>query len=161
MRAPTFKAALVPALFVAVPLTLACGPDDQGQPGGGDQPGMEGQQPGGAGQPGGAEQPGGAGQPGQPGGEQPSADVSDDDLETMAEVYVEMQDLQSETDAMSQEATSPEEQNELQAQATEDMQAILDDHGMSVEEYQQMVQLLNTDEEVRERFEEVLAEIDG
>lgn len=156
MRASRFKAAFVPTLLVAVPLALACGPDDQGQPGTGEQPGMEGGQP---------QQPGGAGQPGQPGqpgaGEQPTADVSDAQLETMAEVYVEMSALQSETDAQAQEATSPEEQNAIQAQATEDMQAILEDHGMSVEEYQQLVQLLNTDPQIRERFEEVLAEVDG
>lgn len=156
MRASRFKAAFVPTLLVAVPLALACGPGDQDQPGMGEQPGMEGGQP---------QQPGGAGQPGQPGqpgaGEQPTADVSDAQLETMAEVYVEMTELQSDTDAQAQEATSPEEQNAIQAQATEDMQGILEDHGMSVEEYQQMVQLLNTDPQIRERFEEVLAEVEG
>ncbi|MDZ7778402.1 MAG: DUF4168 domain-containing protein [Gemmatimonadota bacterium] len=144
MRASTFKAAFVPALFVAVPLTLGCGPSDQGQTGTGEQPGGMQQQP---------------GQPGQPGGgQQPSADVSDAQLETMAQVYVEMSDLQAETAAEAEGAT-PEEQNQLQAQATEDMQGILDDHGMTIEEYQQMVQLLNSDQQIQQRFEEVLTDI--
>jgi hypothetical protein len=119
MRVRNWKTGLIPALFIGVPLMLACDPGDQGQ-------GMMQEQP------------------AQPGMEtQPTAGVSDTEIETMAEVYVAMTELQEVTDARAAAAATPEEQNRIQAEGSNEMRGILEEHGMSVEEYQEMVQLLN------------------
>lgn len=145
MSASKMKAFVSPAIFLALPLFLACQPGDQSMPDGG-APGMEGQP---------------AEQPGQMPGAQPGAELSDADIETMAEVYVALNELQSDADARAQAAPTPEEQNQIQAEATSEMQTVLQDHGLSVDQYQQMVQLINTDENVRARFEEALADVEG
>lgn len=105
--------------------------------------------------------PGMEGQPAEQPAQMPGAELSDADIETMAEVYVALNELQSDADARAQAAPTPEEQNQIQAEATSEMQTVLQDHGLSVDEYQQMVQLINTDENVRARFEEALAEVQG
>jgi hypothetical protein len=147
MRASTWKTAIIPVLFAGVPFFLACdAPDRPGQPGVGGQPGMEGQ----------PTPPGMEAQPGQP-----TADVSDEDIRTMAEVFVALTEVQAETDARAEIAATPEEANQIQAEANDEMQAVLEEHDMTIDEYQRMVQLLNTDERARQRFEQALADIQG
>lgn len=149
MRAPNPKIAFVTVLLATVPLVLACEPVGQeGQPGTQDQ--APGQQPP-------AQQPPAQ----QPPAQQPTADVSDQELRTFAEVYVSIQDLQTELQTELEEAETVEEEMQVQEDLDVEARQVLDEHGMSIEDYQRMTQLVNTNPEVRTEFDQILEEVDN
>lgn len=139
MRAFEWKTALVPIMFLGIPVLSACeAPDSAGDPGIQEQPAVEGEGTG-----------------------IPTAGISDDDIQTMAEIYVALSEVQAETEARAEIAGSPEEEVQIQTEANEEMRAVLDEHGVTIEEYQEMVELLNRDPRAQDRFEQALLEIQG
>lgn len=144
MRAPNPRIAFVTVLLAITPLALACEPAGQeGQPGTQDQ--APGQQP----------------PAQQPPAQQPTTDVSDQELRTFAEVYVAVQDLQTELQTELEEAETAEEEVQVQEDLDAGTRQILDEHGMSVEDFQRMTQLVNTNPEVRTEFDQMLEEVDN
>lgn len=84
-----------------------------------------------------------------------------DELVTFAEAFVEVTQVRQEITPRIQQAQSPQEASELQAEADERMLGILEDHELDANRYNEIIQLVSTDEELRTEFEEVLAEVSG
>lgn len=139
------------ALLVAVvPLALACDTgDSEGQPGTEEQPpAQQGQQP-----PQGQQAP--APGPGQ------AQDLSDEEIETFADVYIALDEVRVETQGRLEEAEGQEEQAQIQQEASTEMEGILEEHGMTIQEYQRIAQAIELDPEQRQQFVEVLEEKGG
>lgn len=146
MRSFGLKTVLVPVMSLGMFSLIACdAPDRAGEPGMGEQPVVE----------------EGDGTDLRDGSDIPTAGISDEDIRTMAQIYVALTEVQAETDARAEIAGSPEEQTQIQTEANEEMRAVLEDHGMTIEEYQEMVELLNRDPRAQDRFEQALIELQG
>lgn len=102
--------------------------------------------------------PGAAQQP-QP--QQDAPEVPEAELETFAEAYADIADIRQELQTELQAAETSEEANQIQQEADSRMQAVLEEHGISVQRYQEITQVLNSNPEQRQEFEQILAEIDG
>lgn len=149
MRGSTWNATLATMLLAAFPLFVACDAgDEEGQPGAG-QPGQQ--------QPQGQQPPGQQPAPGQ--GQ--AMDLSEDELDTFADVYMELDEVRVETETRLQEAEGQQEQSQVQQDANAQMEQILNDHDMTVQEYQRIAQVINLDPEQRQEFEEILEEKGG
>ncbi|MFO8033170.1 MAG: DUF4168 domain-containing protein [Desulfohalobiaceae bacterium] len=80
-------------------------------------------------------------------------DFSDEDLDKFAKSYVQIQEIQQEySDELSQMEDEQEAQ-ELQEKYTERMVDVVREEGLSVEEYNQIGQAMNSDNELREDIE--------
>lgn len=81
------------------------------------------------------------------------ADFSDNELQKFARSYLQIQDIQQEySDALSQMSDEQEAQ-ELQEKYTQKMVDVVRQEGLSVEEYNQIGQAMNSSEEVRNKIE--------
>ncbi|MDZ7780726.1 MAG: DUF4168 domain-containing protein [Gemmatimonadota bacterium] len=83
------------------------------------------------------------------------------ELETFAEAYVAIGEVRAEMSPELAAAENAEEANALQQEANDRMTQILDEHGLSVERYSAITQILNSDEELRAEFEAVYEELTG
>lgn len=83
------------------------------------------------------------------------------ELQTFAEAYVEIGEVRAEMSPDLAAAENAEEANALQQEANDRMMEILEQHGLSVERYSAITQILNSDEELREEFEAVYEELTG
>jgi hypothetical protein len=137
--------AIVPLMFLGIPLLTACEAPDRGEPSIEEQPAAE----------------EGDGTDLEDASDIPTAGISDEDIQTMAEIYVALSEVQAETDARTVIAESPEEESRIQTEANQEMQAVLEEHGVTIDEYQEMVELLNRDPRAQNRFEQALARMQG
>jgi len=137
--------AIVPLMFLGVPLLVACEAPDRGAPSVEEQPALE----------------VGDGTDLEDGSDMPTAGISDEDIQTMAEIYVALSKVQAETDARAEVSGSPEEESQMQTEVNEEMRVVLEEHGVTIDEYQEMVELLNRDPRAQNRFQQALAEIKG
>jgi hypothetical protein len=83
------------------------------------------------------------------------------ELETFTEAYHEISLVRDEISPALATAETAEEANALQQQANDQMMGILEEHGLTVERYSAITQILNQDEELRAEFEAIYAEITG
>lgn len=86
------------------------------------------------------------------------ADVTDDQVEQFASAYVEVMDVRMEYEPQFQAATQPEEVAVLQQRAEADIIEIVENHDMSVEEFNTIADFLAYDEGLRMRIQ---AEVDA
>ena len=98
-------------------------------------------------------------QPQQPQQEVP--EIPQDELETFAQAYLAIAEVRQDYEAQLQQANDPEVANQLQQEANQEMTAVLQDHGMEVQQYTRITQVLNVDEEQRAEFETILQELEG
>lgn len=95
--------------------------------------------------------------------EQPQAqepiEVSDDELETFAEAHLEVQEVRTELQASLQQAENAEEAQSAQQEANAEMVEIIQDHDMTTERFSRIVNGINADPELQERFDEVVEEL--
>ncbi len=91
----------------------------------------------------------------------PDTDVAQEELETFAEIYVDVDEVRAELEAEMAAADSPEEAQQVQQQANETMTQIVEGHGMSIERYTEITQALNADPELHDEFQSILGQIDG
>lgn len=94
--------------------------------------------------------------PAGPGAEQ-QVDVSDEEVSAFVDAYIAVQTINQEYTERLQAAESPEDATELQQEAQGKMQQAVTDSGISIEEYQQIANLANQDEGLRDRITEALA----
>ena len=95
--------------------------------------------------------------PAPPAGEQ--ATVSDSDLQTFAEIYVEVEEARDELTLEMNEAGSQEEAQEIQARLQEQMMAAISNHGWSVEKYNEIATAINNDPELRSQAVDRISEL--
>lgn len=91
-------------------------------------------------------------QQGQPGETQP--EVSDADLEKVAVAYVEVLKISQEFQQAVQKTEDQSERQELQAEANKEMVLAVEDAGISVETYNNVMQQVRTNNELLEKFDE-------
>lgn len=85
-------------------------------------------------------------------------DVSDEDLQTFVTVYTGMENVRS---ALAQEldaATTPEQADSIRAGATARMEAVIVEHGWTLDRYNEIAAAINADETLRERVLDLLQE---
>lgn len=151
MRIGGWRIAVAPVLFVTIPLLAGCEPGEpRGEPTTDDEFGLDGQPP--------TAQPP-AREP--PGAEQPTADISEAEIRTIARVYVRLAEMQDEVDARAGEAETSEERASVEEEAFAAMDRVLQEQGMTLERYQQMMQLINADPEARRAFDRMVAGLEG
>ena len=96
-------------------------------------------------------------QPAPPAAE--TMEVSDDQLQSFAVAFVEVERLKQEYIQRLQEAASETEQQELQAEAGEKMlQAVEQTEGISANEYNQIIQSAQNDPELAQRLTDAIGE---
>lgn len=91
---------------------------------------------------------------------QEQVEVTDELLERFVDVYPDMFEINQAAEQELATAESPEEAQAIQARAQDEMIATLEDGDITVPEYEAVVQALNTDEELRAKFEEMMEEED-
>lgn len=91
-------------------------------------------------------------QPPAPGaGQQQAADVSDEDLETFADIYVALEETLSQYEEDLAGATSEEEVQATQAKAQEDAFNKIAEHGWTPDQYNSVAQAVNASPTLREK----------
>lgn len=82
-----------------------------------------------------------------------------EELVDFAHAYIDVQEIQQEMEQRLAQVQDPEEANRVQQEANEAMAVAVEDQDLTVERYSEIVIVLNTDEELREQFEQVYQEI--
>lgn len=86
-------------------------------------------------------------------------ELGEETLETFAQAYLEVGEVRMELQNELQTTQDQEEANRIQQEANNRMQEVLESHGMTVQDYQQITQVLNSDPEQRQEFEATVEEI--
>jgi hypothetical protein len=90
--------------------------------------------------------------------QQQQVEVTDELLERFVDVYPDMYNINQAAEQELANVTDPAEAQAIQARAQSQMIATLEEGEISVPEYEAVVQALNTDEELRAKFEEMMEE---
>ncbi|MFP3947521.1 MAG: DUF4168 domain-containing protein [Gemmatimonadota bacterium] len=106
-----------------------------------------------------AQQPAPQPQPDQQQQQQDVPELEGETLESFAEAYIEIGDVRTEMQSELEGVQDQSEANEIQQDANEQMQTILEEHDLTVEDYQQITQVLNQDPEQRQEFEALVQEL--
>lgn len=92
--------------------------------------------------------------------QQQTIDVDEQILEQFAHAYLDVQEINQELEVeLGRVGDDVERAQQLQQEYSEEMNAAVLENDLRVEEYRQIVNAINTDEELRGRFVEVLQEI--
>lgn len=87
------------------------------------------------------------------------ASLTDDDLRSFAHAYLEVQEITQETQERMASAANAEEAQALQAEAQAEMTTAVQEQGLTTENYTEIVEVLNEDDALRERFSIVVTEV--
>lgn len=85
----------------------------------------------------------------------PEIDVSDEQLEQFVDAMTAVQEISGKYTEQFQSAETAEDAQAIQQQAQEEMIAAVNDSGLSADEYNTIVQAVQTDEELRARMQEL------
>lgn len=89
----------------------------------------------------------------------PDIDITDEDIEMVAEAYVMVEDVRQEYTAEFQQTEDPEEAQELQMELQEEINAVIEDmEGLTLEEYDQYIQAAQQDAELRDQLLDAIEE---
>lgn len=97
--------------------------------------------------------------PQQPAPQQQVPELEPETLETFAEAYLEIGDVRMEMQSRLEGVQDQNEANQIQQEANNQMQEVLGEHDFTVQDYQQITQVLNNDPEQRQEFEQLVAEL--
>jgi predicted secreted Zn-dependent protease len=89
----------------------------------------------------------------------PVTNLTDDELETFAEAYVEVIRIAGEVEAALVGVQDAQQAQSIQANGQEQMAEVLDEHDLTTERYRSIGDALNQDDELRERFLVMLDEV--
>lgn len=89
---------------------------------------------------------------------QPAADVSDADIEKFAEIYVDIEATRSEMSQEMAEVQDEQEAQELQARMHEEIVSTIEDHGWSLERYNEVANAISADPELRKQVIDLINE---
>lgn len=84
-----------------------------------------------------------------------SVDVTDRDLEQFAEAEQGVREVQETYSERLQSIDDPQEQQELQQKANEEMRAAVTDAGLDVQTYNEISMAIQQDPELRQRYDEL------
>lgn len=91
--------------------------------------------------------------------QQEDVHATTEEIERCAGAYVEVIEIQERFGERLQQAEDAEEAQQLQQQANSEMEQIIEDHGLTVPDYNRVIQAVSADEEYREIFVAKLQEI--
>jgi hypothetical protein len=80
-----------------------------------------------------------------------SAQVSDEELQTFAQIYTDLQDSKSKHEAALAAAKTEEEAGKIQEDFQKESSATLSKHGWTMEKFNSFVRTINADPELAER----------
>lgn len=83
--------------------------------------------------------------------QQSSMNVSSADVEKFAEIYVDVETTRSELAAEMSGATDPEEAQKVQARMRDEIIGTIEDHGWSLNKYNEVAQAITADRELKEQ----------
>lgn len=86
---------------------------------------------------------------------QQQGSVSDTELREYAQARAAIEQIHNKYQGLVQDVTSEEQMQQLQAQANEEMVAAVQNTDLSVEQYNRIAQLIQTNQEVLDRFMEI------
>ena len=93
---------------------------------------------------------------------QPSAEYSDETLRSFAVAFLQVDAINREFTPRLQEATTPEEQQQIQEEASQEMvNAVESSDGISVQEYTSIMQAAQADPELAQKLTEYIGEASG
>jgi len=87
-----------------------------------------------------------------------AAGPANTDVETFARAYIDVASIQEQYSAKLQ-SVSEQEAQEIQQRAQQEMVQAIEQHGMSVPQFEQMSQAVGTDEQLRAQFEQKFQEL--
>ncbi len=99
--------------------------------------------------------------PGDQPGAQEVPEIPQEDLETFADIYIDVDEVRQDLEMRMGAADSPEEAQQIQQEANELMTGIVEEHGMTVERYTEITEVLNADPEQHQEFVEILEQRSG
>ena len=86
--------------------------------------------------------------------EPPEVDVSDEEIQSFAAAMIDVQELGQEWTQRMQETEDQEELSQMQQEAQEEMIGAIEDHGMTVEEYNEIATAAQQDPELAQEIEQ-------
>lgn len=86
-------------------------------------------------------------------------DLEQETLETFAEAYLDIGDVRMEMQSRLENVQDQSQANQIQQEANQQMQAILEEHDLTAQDYQQITQVLNNDPEQRAEFESIVEDL--
>jgi hypothetical protein len=90
-----------------------------------------------------------------------SANISDEKIEQFADAYIAVQGIQEKAASDLQTATEPAQADQVKAKAESDMIAAVERSGLRVDEFNQIVESMTANADVRERVAAKLQERQG
>lgn len=91
----------------------------------------------------------------------PDIELSDAEMEQFIEAYLEVEQIQMALTEDLQNAEAADEAQQLQRQATQEMNSAISEQGMEVERFGMIVQAINADPELQQEFAAKRMELDG
>lgn len=91
----------------------------------------------------------------------PDGDVSEQEVESFARAYLAIATLERAYAAKLESAANQQESASLQIEAREQMERVIEDEGMTIDEFQAIGQAVDSDEELRNRVESTLEDLQG
>ncbi len=88
-----------------------------------------------------------------------ATDVEDDELESFAIAYIEINQISREMTQRLQMTEDAEEQAEIQEEARAEMAEAVEEQDLTPRRYREIAAALNEDEELRDKFVEIVEEI--
>ncbi|MBA3562909.1 MAG: DUF4168 domain-containing protein [Gammaproteobacteria bacterium] len=90
-----------------------------------------------------------------------ATEVDDKTLDRFAKAAIELQNIQTSASTEMDQVGNAAEISEIQLRMQQEMTSAFKDAGLSVEEYNRIVQLMNSDEEIRKRITKRLKASEG
>lgn len=86
---------------------------------------------------------------------QQAPQVTDEQLEEFAEIAKDVGKVRAKYEKKLSQAGAPAKARQIQQQANEEMKAVIDDHDMSIKEYNQIAQAISNDPQTAQRFRQI------
>lgn len=92
----------------------------------------------------------------------PDVDVSDEELETIAEVYLKLEEVQEKYREDFNETQDPEAAQELQQQLQDEANQVIEDHeGITPDRYDEIIRAAQADPELRDQLLAKIEELES
>lgn len=89
-----------------------------------------------------------------------SEDISDEQLEKFSGAFDDIQEIRTKFQQRLESVQDPEQAQQLQQQANQEMLQAVEGNGMDPQEYNEIARAVNGDPEVQKRFEEIRKDSD-
>jgi len=92
----------------------------------------------------------------QPDAYTPQAEISDEEMEQAATAYVEIAKIREDFQERLRQAESQEKVQKLQLEANKEMAEVVEDEGLTIQKYNEIIEAVQSDPEMRNKFNNTL-----